>query len=311
MTILVTGSDGQLGQCIKKVCTFEEELKRIIPSDDFELRYYFTNRENFDIAGDDVKNKLSELSPDIVINCAAYVATDAAESNVKTAFLANTYGPMNLAEACEELGIKLIHISTDYVFDGKNNVPYKETDKCNPINVYGMTKMFGEEFVMMKSPTSVIIRTSWLYSEFGNNFVMKTLSNIAENKPKGYVYDEIASPTYAMNLARFILTMCVEYYQYVGNSRLCPIHGIYHFTDSGVASRYDFATEIEAIVKGVRGESMIYPVLSSSFNTAAKRPMYSVLNTKKATDEIPTYKPVSWRSALYECLMNIEALSTQ
>ena len=295
MTILVTGSDGQLGKCLQKVCTSQEEIDKIF-LDGGGLSYYFANREQFDITKDGIEEVLSSLEIDAVINCAAYVNTDGAEDNSKPAFMSNALGPMKLAIACKNLGIKLVHISTDFVFDGFKNTPYNEDDICKPINMYGLTKYFGEQIISEILPSATIIRTSWLYSEFGNNFVTRTIKLLSENPNRQYVYDQISTPTYAINLARFILTLLANHSG--------EINGVFHFSDLGIASRYDFAKEIERLYFGT--DDGVSPCLSDSMVERSKRPLYSVLDKTKSMELAQEFKFVDWKSALKECIDEIK-----
>lgn len=295
MTILVTGSDGQLGKCLKKICMSQEEIDNIF-LDGGGLSYYFANREQFDITKDGIEEVLSSLNVDAVINCAAYVNTDGAEEDSRPAFMSNALGPMKLAIACKNLGIRLVHISTDFVFDGFKNTPYSESDICRPINMYGLTKYFGEQIVREILPTSTIIRTSWLYSEFGNNFVTRTISLLSENPKRNYVYDQISSPTYAINLARFILTMLANH----GNE----INGVFHFSDLGVASRYDFAKEIERLYFGT--DDGVSPCLSENMVERSKRPLYSVLDKSKSIAVAQEFNFMDWKTALKNCIEEIK-----
>ena len=291
MKILVTGADGQLGQCFKKLFSEQEEIDKLFPENE-ELSYYLTNKSQLDIASDEAEKIITDIRPNIIINCAAYVNTEGAEYNQRVAFLANTYGPINLATICNKHGIKLVHISTDFVFDGEKNTPYKEFDACRPINTYGSTKYYGEEGIRSILVNHVIVRTSWLYSEFGNNFLTKTLDVLRKGEKRFYVYDQIASPTYAMNLARFVLEFATK----------DTVRGTYHFTDAGVASRYDFAKEIELLYTGDKG--IINPCLSDTMEEKVKRPMYSVLSGDLIIEHLGA-KRVNWQLALSECMGNM------
>ena len=304
MKILVTGSDGQLGQCLQKILTSEDELKTVLPNkEDFALSYFFTTRDNFDIAGNDVEEVLSDIMPDVVINCAAYTDTYGAEENPEKAFMVNTYGVSNIAMACNKLGIKLIHISTDFVFDGEKSSPYTVEDKCHPINMYGVTKYFGEKYVQSLCPNAIIVRTSWLYSEFGNNFVKKIIDRLNKKDYMAYVYDEVSTPTYAMNLAKFLILLAIRDFMVV--DPLYHIKGIYHFTDNGVASRYDFAKAIEEIYFG-EDRGLVCACLSGNNDSSIKRPKYSVLDNTRGVRMMIEYKSESWRTALKKCIDRIK-----
>lgn len=305
MKVLVFGGNGQLGLCLQDVCSSEEELAKIIPENtDLKLDYVFTDREQIDIVNDDIYDLLQEIAPNVVINCAAYTDVAGAEDNPKDAFLVNTYAVSKIAEACAKLGIKFFHISTDFVFDGNKNTPYEETDFCKPLNVYGLTKFYGEQYIEKVCPESVIIRTSWLYSKYGNNFVKRVIGKLEEKQTMSFAYDEIGCPTSAMNLARFIMLVAIKDF-------LCPdpfyrIKGIIHFTDSGVASRYDFAREIEELFSGfsIGDKSLIYPCVNFE-DKRVKRPKYSVLSNERARALAREYTPVHWRTALWECIVDL------
>lgn len=277
--ILITGANGQLGKSIKKL------------SSNFNYNFIFADKEMLDITD---KNKLEEIIEvkhiDIVINCAAYTAVDKAEDEKKKAYLINFKAVENLAKICKEKDISLIHISTDYVFDGKNYIPYEEEDKTNPINVYGDSKLKGEEAILRVKPKGIILRTSWVYSEDGHNFV-KTMLNLAKVKSNlRVIYDQIGSPTYAKDLANTILYII----QYPINKSV----KIYHFSNDGICSWYDFA---KAIFEIRDINIKIVPVISNEFKTKAKRPHYSVLSKEKIKKEYNVYIPY-WRDSLKKML---------
>ena len=295
MKILVTGGNGQLGRCIKDSADKYDK----------ENKYYFFNHTELNIADfESVCSKLDEIEPNCVINCAAYTKVDDANGDSFNAYMVNAMGPTYLAIACQERAIDLIHISTDYVFDGTQTTAYKVDDKCNPINTYGATKYCGEEAIKSIYPNAVIIRTSWLYSEYGNNFLTKTLRNIdfarKNEKELEYVVDQIGCPTYARNLSDFIIKELIVP-QYAIDFK--ALRTIYHYTDEGIASRYDFAKAIERLIyvpcMNVSG-SVIKGTSSDSFEDKIKRPQCCILSkTDLVTDFATGIK--DWQDSLWEC----------
>lgn len=303
MKILVTGANGQLGRCLFDILSSEEQMKNMFPNkEDFRIDYYFADRSQIDITDENLYDILSDMKPDVIINCAAYTDTYGAETNQELAFKANTYGVSNLATACSRLGIKLIHISTDYVFDGKKSTPYTEDDACNPLNMYGVTKFFGESYIRSICPTAIIVRTSWLYSEYGNNFVKKTVERLKEKNYMAYVTDEVSVPTYARNLAKFIMFLVIR--DYTVTDPIYHISGIINFTDNGIASRYDFAKAIEEYHFG-EDMGFVRPCLTKNIVDTIKRPPYSVLDNSKGLKLVTEYTSESWRTALKRCVCNI------
>lgn len=273
---LVVGSAGQLGN----------ELRLQLGKENAD----YVDRNELDVT--DAYAVRSVVDPDkyqAIINCAAYTAVDKAEDDVELAAKINVEGPANLAAT----GIPLIHISTDYVFDGKNSVPYKETDAARPQSVYGYTKLDGERAVIAKADTAVIIRTAWLYSEFGNNFV-KTMRRLGRERDSlNVVFDQIGTPTYAGDLAAAIVAILPQIKP--GSKE------IYHFTNEGVCSWYDFATAIMEL-SGI--DCHVAPIESSQYPTRAVRPNYSVLNKAKIKS-VFGMEIRHWREALAECINNM------
>ncbi|MBP9029532.1 MAG: dTDP-4-dehydrorhamnose reductase [Bacteroidales bacterium] len=280
MKILVTGANGQLGTAIKKESsTFPD------------LTIFYTDIEETDICSkESVQLALKKYAPNVVVNCAAYTAVDKAEDEEDKAFALNADAPANLAEQCKLMGVKLIHISTDYVFDGKSNVPYVETDKVNPQSVYGKSKLEGELRSMALGNT-MVIRTSWLYSSYGNNF-MKTMLKYGKERPElRVVFDQTGTPTLANDLAYAILRIAES------PERLFTPE-IFHFSNQGVCSWYDFAYEI---IKQAGLTTKITPITTSDYPTKAIRPQYSVLNKQKITNLLEMEIP-HWRQSLVKCL---------
>ena len=257
--ILVTGGNGQLAQCLKDVVKNDDELDvdfQDLPALDItnkqQLESYFLNNEF-----------------DYCINCAAYTAVDLAEEQSDLAYAVNGDGPKNLAEVCKKYQVKFLHISTDFVFDGKKQTPYIETDMPNPLGAYGASKWQGERYIQEVMQDYFIIRTSWLYSEYGNNF-MKTMLRLSETRDEiSVVSDQIGSPTYAVDLAEVLIKIILS---------SSTNYGIYHYSNSGTISWYDFAVEI---FKQFGTKIEVTPIKTTDYPTAAKRPKYSVLETTK------------------------------
>lgn len=285
--IIVVGAGGQLGRCIED----------IIRQDGCEANVTFLSHNDLDITiKDDVYKEIFGCYADVVINCAAYTNVCKAESELVNAYRANVLGPTNLAQACKKVGTKFIHISTDFVFDGKSNIPYKETDNCAPVNFYGMSKYLGELSVLDANPDSIIIRTSWLYSEYGSNFVTKMIEKIRKESVVKVVYDVLGSPTYAFDLAEFILSITRE-------GKINEMSGIYHYCNSGAISRYDFAAEIERKYFGQ--QIVVKPCLSTEFQSDVDRPVYSVLDRTKTEGIVGKTLP-DWNDSLSKCIEKIK-----
>ncbi len=286
--VLITGSDGQLGSSLLKLKSDFSQLD-IIPTD---LKDLDISKEQ------DIIKYLSSKSIDYVINAAAYTAVDRAEEEELQAFKVNHSGPKNLANVCGQLKIPLIHISTDYVFSGKAHLPYKEEDPTSPIGVYGRSKLAGESSVLDSGVYGLVIRTSWLYSEYGNNFV-KSMVRLGQSRSDlRVVFDQIGSPTYAENLAHSILKIISGFVE--GSFVVEPVE-IYHYCNQGICSWYDFAQSIMEI-----GEinCKVHPITSEEFPLPAKRPHYSVLNTRKIRDKFALEVP-HWRESLSKCIEQI------
>lgn len=284
INILVTGSNGQLGSELR-------EISKAYPS----YKFYFTNREQLDISDHAlVEDFIKANNISIVINCAAYTAVDKAEDQKELSNELNYLAVENLARISKSLNIKLVHISTDYVFDGLAYSPYVENAKTNPQGVYGSTKLAGEEAIQHINPNnSIIIRTSWVYSSFGNNFV-KTMLRLASDRDElGVIVDQIGTPTYAKDLAKAILEILPN----LSNKDV----EVYHFSNMGACSWYDFAKSIFDL-KGI--DIRINAIETSEYPTAAKRPFYSVLNKRKIKNQFQIEIPY-WRDSLNECLQKL------
>jgi dTDP-4-dehydrorhamnose reductase len=284
MKILITGAYGQLGSELR-----EHSLN--YPSWEF----LFTDVDSLDISDELATNTfLQNVLPDFVINCAGYTAVDKAETETQFALKVNSVAPGNLAKATKAIKAGFIHISTDYVFDGHSYLPYTEIDKVNPQGAYAKTKLAGEHQVKGGNPQAIIIRTSWLYSSFGNNFV-KTMLNLGkERESLNVVFDQVGTPTYAADLAAAILSIL----------KLCEadrqkfIPGVYHYSNEGVASWFDFAKTIFELAKI---NCHVKPVLSNEYPSAVKRPHYSILNKSKIKTTFNLEIPY-WKDSLQVCL---------
>jgi dTDP-4-dehydrorhamnose reductase len=278
--ILVTGCNGQLGRSIQDAATEYSEYN-----------FFFTDKEELDITDPEaVEAFVLEHEIDCIINCAAYTAVDKAESNEEICDLLNHYAPRYLAEAIQLRKGAMIQISTDYVFDGHAYTPYTEDMPTNPQSVYGRTKLAGEQAVQEVCENSVIIRTAWLYSRFGNNFVKTMLRLASERKELGVVYDQIGTPTNADDLAYAIMTIISE--------GIVP--GIYHYTNEGCASWYDFAMTIFRFDSNDIYEH-VKPLRTADYPTSAARPPYSVLDKSKIKETYGLTIPY-WDDTLCDCM---------
>ena len=283
--ILVTGAYGQLGS----------ELK-LLSAGTSGFEFIFTDYDSLDITDRHAVNVfITKHKPDFVVNCAAYTAVDKAEQDKEACYRLNADGPLHLAAACLQSGSRLLHLSTDYVFDGTASLPYREEDPVNPQGVYGASKLKGEE-ACLQLPDALIIRTSWLYSRFGNNFVKTILKLGKERELVTVVFDQIGTPTYAADLAGSIL----EVIKQTVNNQSAWKPGIYHFSNEGVCSWYDFAMAIRRF-SGLK--CRIIPVESKDFVTLAKRPGYSVLNKTKIKNTFQLTIP-HWMDSLELCITN-------
>jgi dTDP-4-dehydrorhamnose reductase len=284
MKVLVTGANGQLGSELKTLANKHNDID-----------FIFADINELDITDkNQVSNLIQSLKPNFLVNCAAYTAVDNAEKNAEEAFKVNAVGPQNLAEAARKAGVNLIHISTDYVFNGMSWIPYTEDCPTTPQSVYGESKHKGEEMVLA-SGVGMVIRTSWLYSEFGNNFVKTISKKCKESSSLRVVYDQIGSPTWANNLAEAIIGIIVK-----GNNHFLP--EVFHFSNEGVCSWYDIAVEISRFRNS---NCQIIPILTADYKTIANRPPFSVLNKSKIKKAYEISIP-HWRDSLISCLHNIE-----
>jgi len=285
--ILVTGANGQLGSEI-------QDIKSEFP----DYSFLFTDVDTLDITdAKALQSAISKFKPDIVINCAAYTAVDKAETDKNLADLINVNAPELLALACDKNNAVLMHVSTDYVFDGKSYKPYAETDHPKPAGYYAKTKLDGENEIQLNSARSVIIRTSWLYSSFGKNFVKTILHYARERGKLNVVYDQVGSPTYARDLALTMLKIAP-------NVLKINKHEIFHYANEGAVSWYDFAQSIVELA-GIPCE--IQAIESRDYPTPAPRPHYSVLNKNKIKTTFGISIPF-WRDSLKSCLEKLEQI---
>ena len=287
-SILVTGANGQLGSEF-------QSLSKVFTQYDFT----FVDKSTLDLSNlCKLEDYFDDKNFDIIINCAAYTAVDKAESEANLANTINHRGLNLLAKIAKNKSIAFIHISTDYVFNGKNFLPYLETDKTDPQSVYGQTKLDGEKAILsIGAKNTLIIRTSWVYSSFGNNFV-KTMLRLGNEKDKlGVIFDQVGTPTYARDLAQAILHI-------IQNSKLIINNSveIYHYSNEGVCSWYDFAKTIFEL-SNIQCE--VNPIETKDYSTAATRPHYSLLNKSKIKKHFNIEIPY-WKDSLKECLSKIE-----
>ena len=285
MKILVTGANGQLGRCLSDLANTTD------------WNWIFTTRKQLDLTNSyDVKAFIDTNQPDIIVNTAAYTQVDQAEKESELAFDVNQHGVDNLIKSIEGSLTRIIHISTDYVFEGKGSNPYKESNPVNPQSVYGLSKAAGEKTLLDKiSDRSYIIRTSWLYSEYGNNFVKTMLRLGSERKEINVVNDQMGMPTYAGDLARGIIRM-------IEKTELENVPaGIYHFANKGITSWFIFASEV---MKFSGLNCLVKPIPTSQFPTLAKRPVFSALNTDKFESNF-NFVIRDWEDALQDCIDRI------
>ncbi len=284
MNILITGSNGQLGAEFK-------DLEAAFSKHSF----FFTDINNLDVTDADKVNKFIKSNKiECVINCVGFTQVDRAEEDRARAILLNSTATKYIAEATAAYGALMVHISTDYVFDGKNHKPYTENDTANPKSIYGKSKLDGEIEVMFNAKRAIIIRTSWLYSSYGHNFVKTILEKAKTEKELRVVFDQIGTPTYARDLAKAILEIIPKIPAKVRGE-------IYNYSNEGVASWYDFACAITDI-KGLG--CRLVPVLTKDYQQVAQRPLYSVLNKSHIKKDFGIEIPY-WRDSLRDCLAKL------
>ncbi|WP_178983470.1 dTDP-4-dehydrorhamnose reductase [Winogradskyella helgolandensis] len=287
-TILVTGGNGQLGSELREIaCAYPI------------YKFLFTDVAELDITNHkDVERFITENNIQIIINCAAHTAVDKAETEIEISDQLNHLAVDNFAKIAKEKSIQLIHVSTDYVFDGNTCKPYVETDSPNPQSVYGKTKLAGEQAMQRINPSnSIIIRTSWVYSSFGNNFVKTMLRLGKEKTALSVIYDQIGTPTYAKDLAKIILDNLPK----IKNKEV----EIFHYSNEGVCSWYDFA---KAIFEITNKNLKVDPISTAQYPTAAKRPFYSLLSKQKIKEKFEVEVPY-WKESLIACLEKLDELN--
>ena len=289
MNILITGSNGQLGSEIKDLVTNYKNFN-----------FFFMDFPELNICKSEELNAfIVDQNINTVINCAAYTAVDKAEKDEHTAQKVNSEGVLNLVNALKKVNGKLIHISTDYVFDGNHSQPYKESDPVSPVGVYGETKRAGELAVLNSSIDALVIRTSWMYSVYGNNF-LKTMLKLGHDKDElGVIFDQVGTPTNASDLAK----TCLDILAYSIEANINSKGKIYHYSNEGVTSWYDFS---KAIMELGSIDCKIRPIETKDYPTPAKRPHYSVLNKSKIKTDFNIQIP-NWRDSLDKCIEKLKS----
>lgn len=281
--ILVTGKNGQLGREL-------QALASMYP----QYQFVFTDRSELDITNmQEVNSYFEKALPQYCVNAAAYTAVDKAETEKDLAMRVNAEAVSHLASACRRHKTQFIHISTDYVFSGTANAPYDETDEINPVNYYGLTKLMGEQNALTIDPSSIIIRTSWVYSAYGNNFVKTMLRLMADRETVKVVNDQYGSPTYAADLAEAIL----EIISFLSN--LSSAGGLYHYSNEGNITWYDFAIAIKELSAS---PCNVVPIPTSEFPTPAKRPHWSIMSKEKICSEF-SLQLSPWQDSLKRCFI--------
>ena len=287
-TILVTGANGQLGWEL-------DQLAKLFPA----FKFVFVDRSQLDLSFPETFEKIIQaITPDCIINTAAYTAVDKSETEKALAYTVNATAVQELARISKVLSIPLITYSTDYVFDGESNQPYATSTKVDPVNYYGSTKAAGETLAMEANENTIVIRTSWVFSSHGNNFVKTMMRLMKERASLNIVADQKGRPTYAKDLA--MATMKMIEAMNVGNT----MSGVYHFANQGETTWYDFAAKIKAIA-GL--DCALNPIETKDFPTPAKRPAYSVLDTSKIDEALSLSIP-TWETALMSCMKEINAI---
>jgi len=293
MFILVTGTNGQLGKSIKSLVKQQKTSHNFV----------FVTRNQLDLSSiGNMRNYFDSHKFDLIINCAAYTAVDRAENYQEEADMINHIAVKEIAEIANSNNIKLIHISTDFVFDGLEHKPYSESDACSPLNIYGKTKLEGENAILsIMKFNATIIRTSWLYSEYGNNFVSTIIKLTQKNNNLNIVSDQIGTPTYAGDLGQAILNI-IKNDKFNEANRASEI---YHYSNEGECSWYDFAKEIT----NISGDKCtLNPINSEDYPTAARRPRNTIMSKEKISNEFGL-KIIFWKDSLKCCMKNLSTLS--
>jgi dTDP-4-dehydrorhamnose reductase len=286
--VLVTGADGQLGR----------EMKALTGRLNLPFRFLYTDANELDITDrQQIVSYVNDYQIQYIVNCAAYTAVDKAEEDVEKAYVVNAAAVENIARVAGQYGVKVIHLSTDFVFDGKSSVPYTEKMTADPLSVYGQSKLKGEEALQEHAGDWIILRTSWLYSEFGSNFVKTMMRLMNEREQLSIVADQRGTPTYAADLAEMILHMLQHAEENEWKS------GIYHFSNRGETTWFGFAQEIKKLAGLERCE--LIPIKTEEFNSVAARPAYSVMDLSKICHTFSVVIP-SWEEALGKCIRRIK-----
>ena len=281
-TILVTGANGQVGRELREIATFYPDYN-----------FIFLSKEDLPIHHHDkVEDFFRQHTPQYCINCAAYTAVDKAETEKELAFQVNGESAGVLAAACQQFSTGFIHISTDYVFNGKATVPYLEDDVVDPVNTYGASKLLGEQLAARNNPASIIIRTSWVYSEFGNNFVKTMMRLMKERESINVVNDQSGSPTYAADLAKAMLDI-------IHSGKWVP--GVFNYSNEGIITWHEFA---QAIGQSISSTCVVNPIPSASYPTPARRPDFSGLDKNKIKSCYNAYIS-GWRSSMEVCVQKL------
>tara|TARA_Y100001970_G_scaffold291563_1_gene429195 strand:- start:1834 stop:2736 length:903 start_codon:yes stop_codon:yes gene_type:complete len=285
--ILVTGSSGQLGQEINSL--IKNEIK-----DRSGFNFYFLNKKDLNITDKkSIKNFVQDKKIRLIINCAAFTNVELAEDQNEVCYEVNSQGVKNLVDALNDNNGSIIHISTDYVFDGNSNKPYKENDSTKPLNVYGLSKLEGEKIIRSSNISYAIVRTSWLYSKFGNNFFKSTINKINSGEDLNIVCDQIGSPTNAHDLAFYVLNICDIFLE--SNKKY---QEILHFANSGSVSWFEFANEIKDL--HTSNKIIVNRIKTNDLKLKANRPKFSALDNKKAENFV-SYNIKDWKDSLSEC----------
>ena len=287
LKILITGSKGQLGNEI-----------RLLEDSRPEWEFIYTDIEELDITNQKaLRDFFTKFQPDVLVNCASYTAVDKAEENEELAEMINAKAVDYLAKACSDHQCFMVHVSTDFVFGGEKNTPYEESDFPNPLSAYARSKFHGEQAFMDHATHGVLMRTSWLYSSFGFNFV-KTMMKLGQERDElGVVYDQVGTPTYARDLAKAILQM-------IDSKEKIKKTEIFHFSDEGIASWYDFAVSVMEIAAL---NCRVKPLLTFEYPLPAKRPAFSVMSKKKISEFLSVNIP-HWRNSLEECIHKLKQM---
>jgi dTDP-4-dehydrorhamnose reductase len=284
--ILVTGANGQLAKSLKHEFALYPDLNTL-----------FADRQTLDIANyNECLKQIKQLQPDYIINCASYTNVEEAEEHQAAADSANALGPQNLSQICKLIGLKIIHISTDYIFSGDDKTPYTEQDTPSPLNYYGQSKLEGEKNIIKSGCDYIIIRSGWLYSKYPKNFFTTIYSLAQQKKELNIVADQIGTPTYCPDIGKFIVNLLKN--PSINNY----FKNIYNFSNLGECSWFEFA---KTIVEFAKLDCRVQPITTAQFPTKAKRPKYSILDKSKIINFL-NYTPRTWQEALKECINEIQ-----